>query len=98
MKFLTTAIAIVILIGATAALAQQPGMPGAHQPPAASAPKAGEAMPMEMCQAMMGGGMMGPSAMAGAHMAQMMEMRGEMMKAMGDIMIRHGQKMQGPRP
>src|SRR5690242_4690547 len=73
MKFLTTVIAIVILIGATAALAQQPGMPGAHQPPAASAAKAGEAMPMEMCQAMMGGGMMGPSAMDGAHMAQMME-------------------------
>lgn len=59
-------------------------------------------MPMEMCrQMMMGGSMM--SMTAGAHaqpmdpkmMGQMMEMHGEMMKAMGDIMMKHAKKMQG---
>jgi hypothetical protein len=29
-------------------------------------------------------------------MAQMMEMRGEMMKAMGDIMMKHAKKLGGP--
>jgi hypothetical protein len=28
-------------------------------------------------------------------MSQMMEMRGEMMKAMGDIMLKHAKRMQG---
>jgi hypothetical protein len=31
-------------------------------------------------------------------MATMMEMRGEMMKAMGDIMLKHAQKMQQQTP
>jgi hypothetical protein len=46
---------------------------------------------MEMCREMMGGGQPGDPTM----MAQMMEMRGEMMKAMGDIMLEHAKKMQG---
>ena len=64
-------------------------------------------MPMEMCRQMMGGNMMG--AMMGMPMggnaqqmdpkttAQMMEMRGEMMKAMGEIMMKHAKTMQGMR-
>ena len=63
-------------------------------------------MPMEMCHQMMmshmmGGGMTGMSMGGDAQkmdpktMAQMMEMRGEMMKAMGDIMMKHAKKMQG---
>jgi len=50
---------------------------------------------------MMGGGMMGRGMMGGGppmdpkEHAAMMEMRGEMMKAMGDIMIKHAQRMQG---
>jgi hypothetical protein len=41
---------------------------------------------------MMGMGMSG-AAMDPKTMSQMMEMRGEMMKAMGDIMMKHAQRM-----
>jgi len=61
-------------------------------------------MSMEMCHQMMmshmmGGGMMGMPMGGEAQMdpksrAQMLEMRGEMMKAMGDIMMKHAKKMQ----
>jgi hypothetical protein len=52
---------------------------------------------------MMGPGMMGPGMMAGQPtdpkaMAQMLEMRGEMMKAMGDIMLKHAKQMQETPP
>jgi hypothetical protein len=53
---------------------------------------------------MMGGGMMGPGMMGGGQpgdpraMAQMMEMRGEMMKAMGEIMLKHAKKLQEAPP
>ena len=48
----------------------------------------------------MGAGMMGMSMGGGAQMdpktrAEMLEMRGEMMKAMGEIMMRHAKKLQG---
>jgi hypothetical protein len=56
----------------------------------------------------MGGGMMGgPHAMGmmgnqqpmdPKAMAHMMEMRGEMMKAMGEVMMKHAQRMQPARP
>jgi hypothetical protein len=78
--------------------------------PGQSAPTSGGMMPMEMCHqmmmshmmggGMMGGGMMGMPTGGDAQkmdpktMAQMMEMRGEMMKAMGDIMMKHARKMQ----
>ena len=67
---------------------------------------------MEMCrmmgqQGMMGGGM-GPGMMGGGMMpmmmggdpkqqAEMMAMRGEMMKAMGDIMLKYAQRAQSSR-
>jgi hypothetical protein len=57
-------------------------------------------MPMEMCQMMMGG-MMGMPRGAQAQpmdpkmMSRMMAMQGEMMKAMGDIMMKHGKMMGG---
>jgi hypothetical protein len=81
---------------AASAPATQPGQP---------APAAGGMMPMEMCHQMMmshmmGGGMTGMSMggdvqkMDPKTVAQMMEMRGEMMKAMGDIMMKHAKKMQ----
>jgi hypothetical protein len=57
---------------------------------------------MEMCREMMSGhSAMGPGMMGGGRSsdpkmpAQMLEMRGEMMKAMGDIMLKHARKMQG---
>lgn len=73
------------------------------QPTPTPAPSSGGMMPMmEMCREMMGGHpAMGPGMMGGGQpsdpkmMAQMMEMRGEMMKAMGDIMLKHARKMRG---
>jgi len=61
---------------------------------------------MDMCRQMMGqggmmGGGMGSGMMDGMMMsgdpkqrAEMMAMRGEMMKAMGDIMLKYAQRMQ----
>ena len=49
---------------------------------------------------MMGGGMMGMPMMMGGdpkQQADMMAMRGEMMKAMGDIMMKYAQRMQPGR-
>jgi hypothetical protein len=82
--------------------------PGQTQTPAPSVqptpvPPAGGMMPMmEMCREMMSGHpAMGSGMMSGGQpsdpkmTAQMMEMRGEMMKAMGDIILKHARKMQG---
>ena len=60
------------------------------------------AMPMDMCTSMMGEGMGMPAMRGGAPMdpkerAAMMEMRGEMMKAMGDVMMKHARRMGGAR-
>jgi hypothetical protein len=61
---------------------------------------------MEMCREMMGregmmGGMMGGGMMGGMPMMggpadspRMMQMRGEMMKAMGEIMLKYGKLME----
>jgi hypothetical protein len=70
-----------------------PGMMGGHS-------MMGAGM---MGPGMMGTGMMGPGMMAGQStdpktMAEMMEMRGEMMKAMGDIMLKHAKRMQETPP
>ena len=49
---------------------------------------------------MMGGGMMGMPMMTGGdskQQAEMMAMRGEMMKAMGDIMMKYAQRIQPGR-
>jgi hypothetical protein len=75
-----------------------PGMMGGH-----SMMGAGMMGPGMMGPGMMGPGMMGPGMMAGQPtdpkaMAQMMEMRGEMMKAMGDIMLKHAKRMQETPP
>ena len=72
----------------TPAPAPSPGMMGAGMPM------------MDMCRQMMGG-TMGMPMMGGAapadpkEKADMLEMRGEMMKAMGDIMMKHARRMQG---
>jgi hypothetical protein len=61
----------------------------------------GRGMPMmDMCRQMMGDAMgmpmMGTAAAADPKdKVQMLEMRGEMMKAMGDIMMKHARRMQG---
>ena len=55
---------------------------------------------MEMCREMRSGGMTGGEQPVDPNVTvQMMEMRGEMMKAMGDIMLKHAKRMQGkPSP
>jgi hypothetical protein len=85
--------------------------PAPGQQPPQPAPRAGGMPMMEMCREMMGGhammggpAMMGPGMMGGGQpgdprtMAQMMEMRGEMMKAMGDVMLKHAKKLQEAAP
>ena len=72
-----------------------PTVPGA--PPA---PAAGGMAMLEMCRHMMGD-VMGMPMMGSAapsdpkERADMLQMRGEMMKAMGDIMMKHARRMQG---
>jgi hypothetical protein len=60
----------------------------------------GSNMPMmDMCRQMMAGpmmmGMAGDQKMDPKTMAQMLQMRGEMMKAMGEVMMKHGKMMGG---
>lgn len=81
--------------------AQTPA-PSGQQTPTPAPPDGGMMPMMEMCREMMSGhSAMGPSMMGGGQTsdpkmtAQMMEMRGEMMKAMGDIMLKHARRMQG---
>jgi hypothetical protein len=104
MKFVTSAmVAAVVFVSVAPATAQQPGHP--HGPGPAPAPAGAEhqSRHMDMCRQMMGhpgmmGGMMGMMPMMGGgdprQQAETMAMRGEMMKAMGDIMIKYAQRLQ----
>jgi hypothetical protein len=89
---------------------QQPGaaQDQHHPEPAAgaapgtpSAPMKGGGMPMmDMCRQMMGDPMAMPMMGAPApadpkERVAMLEMHGEMMKAMGDIMMKHARRMHG---
>jgi hypothetical protein len=100
--------ALLIVLSAGAGYAQQPSTP--QDPHHADPPKGGSSppqatvssptMPMDMCRQMMGD-MMAMPIMGGAtstdpkEKADMLQMRGEMMKAMGDIMVKHARRMQG---
>jgi hypothetical protein len=70
-------------------------------PPAPTPEAKGGGMPMmDMCHQMMGDMMRMPMMGAAApadpkEKADMLEMRGEMMKAMGDIMMKHARRMHG---
>jgi hypothetical protein len=100
---------LTLVLGVAPVYAQSPKAPAdPHHPPAAmpappagamAEPREGGMMPMmDMCRQMMGGPMMG---MGGDQkvdpkmMAHMLQMRGEMMKAMGEVMMKHGRMMQG---
>ena len=81
--------ALVLVVTATAGAQMQP--PPSGQP----GPGDGPGMGAGMCPMMMGGGrMMGGSP---GESARMMQMRGEMMKAMGDIMIKYGKAMESAK-
>ena len=98
--------ALCVVMVVMPAYAQQPGAaadphhPAAPAgsppvtPPAATPGMQGGGMPMmDMCRQMMAG-MMAASADP-KERAALLEMHGEMMKAMGDIMMKHGRRMQG---
>jgi hypothetical protein len=91
-KVAVASITLVLVFAGVPAAAQSP--PDAHHPPAAApgqgdTPADRDAKPMmEMChQMMMANPMMG---MDSERMPQMLQMRGEMMKAMGEVMMKHG--------
>jgi hypothetical protein len=97
MKRVIGLVVLVLVLATGAALAQQTA------PPAGTGP--GHPMPSQggMCpmMGMMGGGMMGGTMpmtgmMGGqSESPRMTQMRGEMMKAMGEVMIKHGKMMEG---
>jgi hypothetical protein len=97
-------LAVLVALLSAPAWAQQPGSAhgGGQQPPGAAQPMDPSHHMMQMCRQMMGhegpmGGMMGMMpAMSGdpKQQAEMMAMRGEMMKAMGDIMMKYAERMQ----
>ena len=78
-----------------------PAGSSASPPPGSTPGMMGGSMPMmEMCHRMMadpmGMPMMGGAVAADSkEKAAMLQMRGEMMKAMGDIMMKHARRMQG---
>jgi hypothetical protein len=98
--------ALCVVMVVTPAYAQPPGASAdPHHPaapagsPSAPPPAATPGMPggnmpmMDMCRQMMAGMMAAPADPK--ERAAMLEMHGEMMKAMGDIMMKHGRRMQG---
>lgn len=96
------AMTLCVLLFATPAMAQS-SAPAHGQAPPAAAPgdgmKGGGMPMMDMCRQMMAGGDMpmmhgGPPADP-KERAAMLEMRGEMMKAMGEIMMKHARRMDG---
>jgi hypothetical protein len=102
--FLTGALLALLLV--TPVYAEQPATESDPHHPAAAAgtpatpapaptPDTGAGMPlMDMCRHMAGMPMMGGSeAPDQKKRAAMLEMRGEVMKAMGDIMMKHARRM-----
>jgi hypothetical protein len=98
---------LLVLLIASPASAQPPGPandshhPGTSTGPSTPPSKGADMPMMDMCRQMMMGDMMGASMM-GAQVpadpkdrADMLQMRGEMMKAMGDIMMKHARRMHG---
>jgi hypothetical protein len=89
MKRMVSLIAVVLVLLAGIALAQQPQ--------AQPKPESGQQqMQGGMCPMMAGGGMTGMMEFQ-ADSPKMMQMRGEMMKAMGEVMMKYGKMMEGAR-
>jgi hypothetical protein len=105
LKVVLAVIGLTLVFGAVPGWAQAP-LDQHHQPSAApaaapsgmQAPQGGMMPMMDMCRQMMAGPMMGMGSdqkMDPKMTAHMLEMRGEMMKAMGEVMMKHGKMMQG---
>lgn len=96
-KLVGVGIGIIVL---SLALAAATGM--AQQPPSQHPmPQHGTQQPAGGMCPMMGGGMMGGAGMMGGMMgiggsdARTLQMRGEMMRAMGEIMMKYGKIIEG---
>ena len=92
------AITALVLLSGAPVWAQQPGPGHGPQPPGDTQPMGGQShmMHMHMCREMMGMMPMGMMSMMSSdpkQPAEMMAMRGEMMKAMGDIMTKYAERM-----
>ncbi len=86
MKRVVSLVAFVLVLVTGVALAQE-------KPPAQPSPEQ-HTQPMQGGMCPMMGGMMG--MMGGqSDSPRMMQMRGEMMKAMGDILLKYGKMMEG---
>ena len=94
-RIIATAVGGLVLVVGAVTFAQQPASPPGPMP---------HQMQGGMCPmmgGMMGGGMTG-SGMMGMMGAQsdsprMVHMRGEMMKAMGEVMVKYGKMMEGEK-
>ena len=92
MKRIVSLVAVVVVLLTGVALAQPPAQP---KPESGHQQMHGGMCPM-MSGGMMGGGMMGMMG-SQSDSPQMMQMRGEMMKAMGEVMLKYGKMMEGAR-
>jgi hypothetical protein len=100
MKRIVGLVVLALVLATGAALAQQaPDQPAAG--PGHQMPVAGGMCPMMGGMmgggGMMSGGMMPMMGMAGGQpeSPRMMQMRGEMLKAMGEVMMKYGKMMEG---
>jgi hypothetical protein len=95
----------IALLSATLFMLSVVGVSLAQQPsPQPSTPGQHQHMPMQGGMCPMMGGMMGGGMMGGGMMGMMggqgdspriMQMRGEMMRAMGEVMMKYGKMMEG---
>ena len=96
-RMVAMVVCLAVLLAGSAAVAQPrpmtPGQPSHEQAPQSHQPMMGQGMMMcpMMAQPMMGGmmGMSDPKAQA-----RMLKLRGDMMKAMGEVMLKHAQEME----
>jgi hypothetical protein len=89
MKRIVGLVAMVVVLLTGVALAQQP--------PTQPKPESGhQQMQGGMCPMMSGDGMMGMMG-SQSDSPKMVQMRGEMMKAMGEVMMKYGKMMEGAR-
>ena len=92
--FLVFAIAAALALPASAIFSQQIETPATGERQGMGAGMQGGGMMCPMTGTEEGMGMMGGMGGDPKTMGRMMEMRGEMMKAMGEIMMKHGAELE----
>lgn len=98
MIIVSTSLMVLVLIGSVAVMGGQTMMAGQGQQ---EQPMMGRGMMCPMMGGMMGSqmdpsgmmGMMGGGQMDPETMARMLQLRGDMLKAMGEVMLKHSQAM-----